>query len=140
MTNLLEKALLLGFGIFLLTIFSSLLFPFLDELSEFNKKKENNLDSYMAFIDEVDHAVLFIIDNPEKSYFKNVRYPINFNTSFLDFFVIYEFLIENDLYSKVSSYNTSFSKRIFHGIPPQMYLLNVSCHLSNIFVNFIKLE
>ena len=37
MTNLLEKTLLLGFSIFLLTIFSAILIPFLNELTEHNE-------------------------------------------------------------------------------------------------------
>ena len=66
MTNLVEKALLLGFSIFLLAIFSSLLVPILNEINDFNRNDKNSLNSYLDFYEEMDLAVNFIINNPSK--------------------------------------------------------------------------
>ena len=41
MTNLIEKSLLIGFGIFTLTIFSSILVPYLGKIAEFNQNEKN---------------------------------------------------------------------------------------------------
>jgi len=139
MTNLLEKALLLGFSIFILTIFSSILIPFLDDITEFNTQEKNNIETYMDFLDEVNDAVLYIIDNPEKSYLKDIQYPSNLNLTIFDTFIISEFIIGSNKYNKVLSYNGSFLNCFFHGVPPKTYILNVSYPFSNIIVNFITL-
>ncbi|GAG22348.1 unnamed protein product [marine sediment metagenome] len=139
MTNLLEKALLLGFSIFILTIFSSILIPFLDDITEFNTQEKNNIETYLDFLDEVNDAVLYIIDNPEKSYLKDIQYPSNLNLTIFDTFIISEFIIGSNKYNKVLSYNGSFLNCFFHGVPPKTYILNVSYPFSNIIVNFITL-
>ena len=139
MTNLLEKTLLLGFSIFLLTIFSAILIPFLNELTEHNEIEKNELETYKTFLDELSEAVLYIIRNPEESYLQDIKYPRNLNLTFFDAYIISEFLIGSNIYSKTSSYNTSFHNSYFHNLPPQTYLLNVSYPLSKIIINFINL-
>ncbi|MHA1932900.1 MAG: hypothetical protein ACW96X_10190 [Promethearchaeota archaeon] len=139
MTNLIEKALLLGFSIFLLAVFSAILIPFLGELNEYNDNEQNEFENYTEFLDEINDAVLYVIQNPEKSYLHDIQYPKNLNLTFFDKYIISEFLIEGKIYSKALSYNTSFHNCFFHSLPPQKYLLNVSSPLSNIIVNFINL-
>jgi len=140
MTNLLEKSLLLGFSIFLLTIFSSILIPFLNEITDFNNREEDSLDSYMVLFDEIDSAVLYIINNPVKCYQKDIKYPSDLNITFIENFVIYEFVFGDDKFNKALVYNASFLNCFFHNISPQIYLLNVSCTLSHIIVDFINLH
>jgi hypothetical protein len=139
MTNLLEKSLLLGFSIFLLTVFSAILIPFLGELTEYNENEKNILEIYTEFLDELNEAVLYIIQNPEESYLQDIQYPSNLNLTFFDSYIISEFLIGGNIYSKASSYNASFYNYFFHNLPPQTYLLNVSYLLVKIIVNFINL-
>jgi hypothetical protein len=140
MTNLIEKSLLLGFSIFLLTIFSSILIPFLDEIDDFNTRDKPELDSYLDFFDEIDLAVCFIIDNPDKLYQKDVNYPKDLNITIFEYFIIFEFNFRNDNVSHVLIYNVSFIKCYFHDLPPQMYLLNISSTPSHIMINFLKLN
>jgi len=140
MTNLLEKSLLLGFSIFLLTIFSSILIPFLNEINDFNSREKDDLDSYMDFFDEIDSAVLYIINNPNKCYQKDIKYPSDLNITFIENFVIYEFVFGDDKFNKALVYNASFLNCFFHNITPQIYLLNVSCTLSHIIIDFVNLH
>lgn len=140
MTNLFEKSLLLGFSIFLLTIFSSILIPFLNEITDFNNREEDSLDNYMVLFDEIDSAVLYIINNPVKCYQKDIKYPRDLNITFIENFVIYEFVFGDDKFNKVLVYNISFLNCFFHDITPQIYLLNVSYALSHIIVDFINLH
>jgi len=139
MTNLIEKSLLLGFSIFLLTIFSSILIPFLNELNDYNISDEPDLDNYLDLFNEIDLAVCFIIDNPDKSYQNNVDYPKDLNITIFEYFVIFEFKFRAENISHILMYNVSFSNCFFHNLPPQMYLLNVSFS-SQIIVNFLKLN
>jgi hypothetical protein len=139
MTNLIEKSLLLGFSIFLLTIFSSILIPFLNEINDYNTSDEPDLDSYLDLFNEIDLAVCFIIDNPDKSYQNNVSYPNDLNITIFEYFIIFEFKFRAENISHVLMYNVSFINCDFHNLPPQMYLLNVSFS-SQIIVNFLKLN
>ena len=87
MTNLLEKALLTGFGIFVLTIFLSMINPFIIQISEFNGTTENDIRIYENFFNEVDIAVKFIIECPDEIYLREIDYPKNLNVTFNDFYV-----------------------------------------------------
>ncbi|MHA1884002.1 MAG: hypothetical protein ACXAAI_02980 [Promethearchaeota archaeon] len=139
MTTLVEKALLLGFSIFALIVFSSILIPFFQEINDFNNNRDE-LDSYFEFIDEIDLAVLYIIDAPNQVYLKDIEYPKNFNITFNDCYINYQFIFEGNTFSKVSIHNSSFLTKIFQNLPPQTYLLNVSYQYSLIFVNIINLN
>ena len=74
MTNLLEKALLTGFGIFILLIFVSLINPFMISISEFNSTIKNDVEKYNNFFNEVDTAILFVIENPDVIYLDVIEY------------------------------------------------------------------
>ncbi|MHA2398185.1 MAG: hypothetical protein ACXADU_04780 [Promethearchaeota archaeon] len=139
MTTLVEKALLLGFSIFALIVFSSILIPFFQEINDFNNNRDE-LDSYFEFIDEIDLAVLYIIDDPNQVYLKVIEYPKNFNITINDCYINYQFIFEENTISKVSIHNSSFLTKIFQNIPPQTYLLNVSYQHTLIFVNIINLN
>lgn len=139
MTNLLEKSLLLGFSIFLLTIFSSLLIPFLNEIAEFNNNEKNELENYMSFFDEINFAVLFVIDNPDQSYLKSIYYPSYLNITCFDCLIIFDYRIGLQTYNKVLIYNTSFYNSFYHSFYPQIYLLNISFLHSKIKICFNNL-
>ncbi len=132
MTNLLEKALLTGFGIFVLIIFLSMINPFIIQISEFNGTIENDIITYENFFNEVDIAVKFIDENPDAIYLKEIDYPKNLNVTFSDFYVKYDFLIENKLNYKIYEYNKPFINHFYRNLPSTTFILNVSC-----FQNFI---
>ena len=139
MTNLIEKSLLIGFGIFTLTIFSSIMIPFFENLTEFNYREKDQLESYMMFIDEVNHGIEYAVQNTNDLYLKKIEYPDNLNVTFYDHFAKFAFLIEDKIYSKILEYNETFISRRFHYIPPQVYLLNISRCCILIEVNIINL-
>ena len=57
MTNLLEKALLTGFGLFILTIFVSLINPFIISISEFNRTSKNDVENYNNFFNALANFI-----------------------------------------------------------------------------------
>jgi len=132
MTNLLEKALLTAFGIFVLTIFLSMINPFITQISEFNGTIENDIIAYENFFNEVDIAVKFIIENPSEIYLREIDYPKNLNITFNDFYVKYDYLIENKLNYKIYEYNKPFINYFYRNLSTTTFILNVSC-----FQNFI---
>ncbi len=135
MTNLIEKSLLLGFGIFTITIFSTILIPFLGSIIEYNHKEKDSLESYIVFINEVDLGISYVIQHPKETYLKEVDYPNNLNISFYDHFAKYEFILENKICVRYIEYNITFINFYFHSIPPQKYILNISQYSSLIGVN-----
>lgn len=140
MTNLIEKSLLLGFGIFTITIFSTILIPFLGSIVEYNQKEKDSLESYMIFINEVDLGIIYVNQHPKEVYIKEVDYPNNLNISFYDRFAKYEFFLENKICVRYIEYNMTFINSYFHGIPPQIYLLNISHYSTLIRVNIISIH
>ena len=93
MTNLIEKSLLLGFGIFTIMIFSSIIIPFLGTIADFNQNGRNDLETYILFINEIDQGINYVIQNQEEIYLNEIDYPPNLNTSFYVNIVKFEFFI-----------------------------------------------
>ena len=75
MTNLLEKALLIGFGIFILTIFFILVAPFFGKITDFKDNDKRDLDD-----DSNNSIITKFYENHEdiekdgEIYFLNVEY------------------------------------------------------------------
>jgi hypothetical protein len=140
MTNLIEKSLLLGFGIFTLTIFSSLIIPFLGTIADFNQNGRNDLETYMFIINEIDQGINYVVQNQDEVYLKEIDYPSNLNTSFYMNIAKYEFFIEGQHCVKINEYNETFFNSYFHQIHPGTYLLIISRYLSLIKVNISNLH
>jgi len=140
MTNLVEKSLLLGFGIFTLTIFASIIIPFLGKIADFNQNGKNDLETYMLFINEIDQGINYVVQNPDEVYLKTVNYPSNLNTTFYANIAKYEFFIEKQLCVRIEEYCEFFLEVSYHQIPSGLFLLSISCYLSLIRVNISKLN
>ncbi|MFW9970338.1 MAG: hypothetical protein ACFFDF_09070 [Candidatus Odinarchaeota archaeon] len=137
---MIEKSLLLGFGIFTITIFSSIIIPFLGTIIEFNQNDRDELETYISFINEIDEGINYIIQNQDKIYLKTIESPSNFNISFYTNIAKYEFYFEHQFCVKIKEYNETFSNRDFHLILPSIYLLNISFYSSLIIVNIRNLN
>ncbi len=136
MTNLLEKALLTGFGLFILIIFISLINPFIISISEFNSAIKNDVEKYNNFFNEVDTAILYVIENPDVNYLDIIEYPENLNISLTEGYVKYNFLIENEVQYKIYEYVKPFISCAYINLSSSQYLLNVSCNSNYINVQF----
>ena len=136
MTNLLEKALLTGFGVFILIIFISLINPFIISISEFNSAIKNDVEKYNNFFNEVDTAILFVIENPDVIYLDVIEYPGNLNISLTEGYVKYNFLIENEVQYKIYEYVKPFISYTYINLSSSRYILNISCNSNYINVQF----
>jgi predicted glycosyl hydrolase (DUF1957 family) len=137
MTNLLEKALLTGFGLFILTIFVSLINPFIISISEFNSTVKNDIENYNNFFNQVDTAILFVIENPDVIYLNEIEYPRNLNVTLTEDYVKYNFLIENEMQYKIYEYVKPFISCAYINLSASRYILNISCNYNFINVQFI---
>ncbi len=137
MTNLLEKALLTGFGIIILIVFVSLINPFIISISKFNNTIKNDVEKYNNFLIEVDTAILFIIENPDEIHLNEIEYPRNLNVTLAEDYVKYNFLIENEIQYKIYEYAKPFISHAYINLSSSRYLLKISCNYNYIDVQFI---
>jgi len=133
MTNLLEKSLLTGFGIFVLIIFLGIVIPFFSQLEDYKRNIKDDLDIYQHFIDEIDKGVQFIIDNPDELYSRDIDYPDHLNITFNDIYIEFYFLIENQVYSKIKKYDEGFCEYIYN-LPPMRYKLEISYNFNKTLI------
>ena len=122
MSNLLEKALLTAFGIFLLISFISLVFPFLEEISNYN---ESNINAYSKIIEEIDTGINFIIGNPNETYEIEVDYPENFNITINGIYIKYEYILDTKKSNRIFQYEESLFSHIYSDLIPQIYKLKI---------------
>jgi hypothetical protein len=135
MTNLIEKSLLIGFGILTLTIFISIIIPLFGAIVDFNQNERTNLERCLLFINEIDQGVQYVIENPEGIYLKNIEYPNEMNTTFYDNRVKFEFYIDNQLCVRINEYSHNFVEICFCQMPAKSYFLNISNSSTLIKVN-----
>ena len=135
MTNLLEKALITGFGIFILTIFISMINPFLMQVSEFNDNVNTDIEKYENFFYEVDTGIKFLIENPNSTYVKDIEYPKDLNITLTGFYCKYEYVIDNKDNYKIFEYIKPFIDHSYINLPANSYILSIS----NIY-NFIEIQ
>jgi hypothetical protein len=94
MTNLLEKSLILGFGIFSLILFFIFITPFLQEVREYKKNEDEDIDNYAEFINQINKAIREIMENPEKEVIKNIFYPKTMNITLDENYIRFDFLLD----------------------------------------------
>ncbi len=136
MTNLFEKSLLTGFGIFSIIIFMSFILPFFNQITSFNEKERNVINKYQLFINEIDNAILFVIQYPSEVYIKSLEYPEKLNITFQDNFVKFNFIIDNKICYKILEYSKQFYQSSYKNLLSGIYELNVSYISSLINVIF----
>lgn len=136
MTNLLEKALLTGFGIIILTIFISLINPFIVQISDFNGNNKSNIEQYENLFHEVDTGIKFIIENPNAIFSKPVEYPKKLNITLTDFYCKFEYIINDNYYYKIFEYLKPFIDKSYIDLPESSYILKISSSFNFVIVQF----
>jgi hypothetical protein len=134
MTNLLEKALMTGFGIIILTIFISLINPFMVQVSEFNENNKSNIEQYENLFHEVDTGIKFIIESPNAIFYKTIEYPTNLNITLTQFYCKFEYIINDNYYYKIFEYVKPFMDKSYKDLPESSYILKISSNYNLIVV------
>jgi len=135
MTNLLEKALLTAFGIFILVIFISIIFPFWDQIIDYKGNLEHDYELYSNIINEFDQGILFINENPNEIYQKNIYYPEKLNISTDGFYIKYEYIVKNIPSYNIHQYDRQFLHVEFKDLPSQIYILQIFYQLDLIEIH-----
>ena len=137
MTNLVEKALLIGFVIFSLILFFSVVMPFIDEVSKSIRSEQENLNKFIILQSEIENSILYIIENPNELNSKHINYPKNLNITIDYNYIKYFLLIYGELHVEVSTFEFSLFPIIYENLYPQKYLLNISSNSSIIIVEIL---
>jgi len=126
MTNLFEKALLTGFGLFILIIFFSIINPFLGEITDYYRDIDNEKQIYIDFMSNMDSAINSIIENPDEHYIEKVNYPKDLNISFYGNKVKYDYIVQFQTYSVFKEYLGNFVENDYYNLLPDVYDLLIT--------------
>ncbi len=137
MSNLLEKALITGFGIFLLITFLSIITPLLGIISDFNRNQNDDLYSYTRFINEFDNALQQVINNPGLIYLEEIEHPMNLNITLENNYAKFYYPFDNAIKVEIIEFSEFFKPRIFNNLQARTYILSISTDLTLINVSFI---
>ena len=137
MSNLLEKSLLIGFGIFTLIIFASIIVPFINQITEYNKDRREELQNYLDFIEKIDSSIKSVINDPSQVYTRTILYPEKINITIQEYSIEYKFLLGDTFNSKTEDYSQPFYQCEYLNFPSMSYDLNVSIKSSFIKITFV---
>ena len=138
MTNLIEKSLITGFGIFALILLFIMLTPFFQELEDYKENNDNDeeLEDFKKFINKIDGAIKYFIEHPGSEVFEEIEYPRNINLTFINNYAKFDFIIDNKIQNKILSYDDQFLQKYYYDVSPKTYKLNITRHTSLISVDF----
>ena len=138
MSNLIEKSLIIGFGIFSLIIFLSLIAPFLNISLKNYLDDKKTIENYNDFIDKVNTGVSYVIANPRNEFRELIDFPSFMNISISKNEIRYNFKIDSNIVSKHSLYSINFFNVEYKDYPSQNYRLQIYFELELLKVLFIK--
>ena len=137
MTNLLEKSLITGFGIFVLIIFIILIAPFYNEVEEFNEEDKDDIDNYMDFVGQLDNAILSVKENPGFIYKDNIQCYENLDVIIEGKQVKIYFELDNEPYYKIFEYKVYLCNYTYDTFASEVYSLEILFINNNSFIDVV---
>ena len=121
MSNIVEKSLIVGFGVFSLIILLSVLNPFFNLFIQNYQDNNLTLENYNNLIEKIDAGVYYIMANPKKEHRDLIEFPPYMNISISKNEIRYKYKIDDRIVSKCKSYSINFFDIIYEGYIPQDY-------------------
>ena len=137
MTNLIEKSLITGFGIFILIIFFILISPFFNQAKEFNDNDKDDIDNYMDFVEQLDNAILSVIENPNIPYKDYIQCYENLDVIIVGKQVKFYFKLNNEPYYKILEYKIFFYNYTYDYLISEIYFLKIFTYNNNSVIDLI---
>ena len=125
MSNLVEKSLIVGFGVFSLIVLLSVVNPFFDLFFQNYQDDNATLENYNNLIEKIDAGVYYVIANPKNEHYDVIEFPDYMNISISRNEIRYDYKINDKIVSKYKSYSINFFDIIYEEYPPQDYNLLV---------------
>ena len=137
MTNLLEKSLITGFGIFVLIIFIILIAPFYNEVEEFNEEDKDDIDNYIDFVGQLDNAIESVKENPGFIYKDNIQCYENLDVIIEGKQVKIYFELDNEPYYKIFEYKVYLCNYTYDTFASEVYSLEILFINNNSFIDVV---
>ena len=132
-----EKSLLIGFGLFTLIVFLSIIQPFFGALLRFYDEDKQYLEDIETFIEEIDNAIVYIMSNPEDVYENELLFPRDLNITISGNKVEYNYLINSNVYSDSKNYGILFHTDSYHNTESTQCTLSVFFESNYVRILFI---
>lgn len=137
MTNLFEKSLITGFGIFVLIIFITFITPFYDEVEEFNEEEKDDIDNYMDFVEQLDNAILTVRENPGFIYNDDIQCYENLEVIIEEKQVKIYFKLDNHPYYKILEYDVYLCNYTYDYLVSEIYNLEILYLNNNSYIKVV---
>ncbi len=137
MTNLLEKSLITGFGIFVLIIFIILIAPFFNQIEEYKEDDKEDIDNYIDFVERLDNAILSVIENPDNTYKDTIHCYETLDLLIEGNQIKIYFKLEDDHYYKILEYNCYFCNYTYDTFASEVYSLEILFINNNSFIDVV---
>ena len=137
MSNLVEKSLIVGFGVFSLIVLLSVINPFLNLFLQNYQDETVSLENYNNIIEKIDAGVYYIIANPQNDHHDVIEFPAYMNISISRNEIIYHYKIDDRIVTKCKSYSINFFDAIYEEYPPHNYdlLIHFELELLKVLIN-----
>jgi len=129
MSNLIEKSLIVGFGVFSLIILLSVINPFLNLFLQNYQDGNVTLENFNTLIDKIDSGVYYIMANPKSEHHNTIEFPAYMNISISRNEIRYDCKINDNIITKFKLYSINFFDIIYEEYPPQNYNLLIQFEL-----------
>ncbi|MBN1216735.1 MAG: hypothetical protein JXA99_15010 [Candidatus Lokiarchaeota archaeon] len=139
MTNLIEKILLTGFGIFVLMSFFFIIAPLTNLFNEYDDYKDD-VNETLININEIDNCVQYISIYHNSSISKELEISNNLNISIEESKIEYFFKINQEVKKITCTHNIILNNKKFNLIHNMWYNLSISYKSYSIDINFTLLE
>ncbi len=133
MTEILEKALMIGFGITILLFFLSIASPFFKLIE--NYKYDSDLKKNLMCISIINSGINDTINNPSLNFSIIIELPENFSLLASGNEIKYSFILDNVEY--IYNYKFVYEFSSFFYNEPGSYILKINIIAEMIYLNFI---
>lgn len=137
MSSLIEKILIIGFGIFVASTFLSFSLPFLEQIFNYNDVVDDEFNDYLKLINDMNKGIVYIIDNPNSFYQKEIYYPDNLNITLEHYYANFHYYIQGKISEITIKYNKLLKSCQFYEILPKTYLYKVYIEGNLIIIEII---
>ena len=137
MSNLIEKTLMIGFGIFVVSTFLSFSLPFLGQIFTVNDIVDDEFNDYLKLINDVNKGIVYIIDNPNSFYQKEIYYPDNLNITLEHYYANFRYEMHGEISKITIKYTMPIKSCQFCEILAKTYLYQVYLEENLIIIEII---
>lgn len=137
MSSLIEKILIIGFGIFVASTFLSFSIPFLEQIFTYNDIVDDEFNDYLKLINDIDKGIVYVIENPNSLYQKELYYPDNLNITLEHYYANFHYIIQGKISEITIKYNKLLRSCHFCEILPKTYLYQVYIEENLIIIEII---